>query len=192
MDSTNKSKYSSFGLSSLYGFFTVPVNYLFPKDKPSKTNAKSQAASNYAKLCAEVSQDLQAIGLNIDRFNAELNGHNNNSKIANTEKYNKLKKNEKLESELKNSSIFGESEINVEHKKQVREAEKIMSKLQDLMKGYRYSLDKSPTAQEIQDAYKELEEHHQKTVNLALILFPKLDGILNYTRNEREKIKMEF
>lgn len=183
MDSVNESK-SSFTLDKhrFYSFFANPIDYYFKSGSSIKVKMEREALSNYNNLLREATEDCNFIRITLRQFNSEFE-----TSIENKEKF--CQEHQEACKILDNGSKsfpFSQSSKNsVTSQKLSVETQNVLCDLQDLLGSYPTSdVSSSSTVQDIENAYKNLEEHHEKTVFTACSLFPILRDRLNCTSRE--------
>ena len=174
-------------------FCTMPVNFignmLIDKFKHNsmpnnilQIKREREALEEYNRLGYKVHEDLQLIQKNLKDLNYEFNARTRNNKSLNQE-YKKLK------NQLIMYSTFQQPEEYITLQRENIRTNELSNILQELIGNYpNATFNESSTIEEINAAYKELEEHHQKTVDTALTLFPNLYIFLNHTEKEKSSI----
>ncbi len=139
----------------------------------SQIKMEIEAISEYNQLGDKINEDLQLIKKTIKDFNSEFNDHIKINKNW-AQEYNTLK------NQLKIYSTFQQSEEIIILQRESTRNDEISNILRELIGNYpNFTFSESPTIKEINAAYEELEEHHQKVVDLAVIFFPGLQELLN-------------
>ena len=171
-------------------FCTMPVNFignmLIDKFKHNsmpnnilQIKREREALEEYNRLGYKVHEDLQLIQKNLKDLNYEFNARTRNNKSLNQE-YKKLK------NQLIMYSTFQQPEEYITLQRENIRTNELSNILQELIGNYpNATFNESSTIEEINAAYKELEEHHQKVVNIAVILFPDLNSFLTLVKQTK-------
>ncbi len=156
--------------------------YNSTSNKMSQIKMEVEALSEYNQLGEKINEDLQIIKKTIKDFNSEFKAHIKNNKNL-TQEYNTLK------NQLKIYSTFQQPEEIITLQRESIRTDEISNILQELVGNYpNNNFNESTTIEEINAAYEELEEHHQKTVDAALTLFPNLYVFLNHVTKGESNI----
>ena len=163
-------------ISSLYMLINLEEMQL---SQISLIKREKEALEKYNQLGSEIHEDLQLIKKYLKDLNLELNSHIGDKKNLDQE-YKKLK------NQLIMYSTFQQPEEYLTLQRESIRTDELSSMLQELIGNYpNATFNESSTIEEINAAYKELEEHHQKVVNIAVILFPDLNSFLTLVKQTK-------